>query len=100
MSSSGAAGGAAGAAAAAGAIVAQAIKASGAIIEVEAEDFQSLVNREEKPLIVVSRGGMFRKYNQYLAGCRGMFFYTRSKELLRFKGGTQVVQAKKIWIPG
>lgn len=56
MSSSGAAGAAAGAAAAAGAIVAQAIKASGAIVEVEPEDFQNLVNREEKPLIVVSRG--------------------------------------------
>ncbi len=48
MSSGGAAGGAAGAAAAAGAIIAQAIKASGAIVEVEAEDFQNLVNREEK----------------------------------------------------
>ncbi len=100
MSSSGAAGGAAGAAATAGAIVAQAIKASGAIVEVEQEEFQNLVNREEKPLIVVSRGGTFKKYYQYLAGCRGLFFYTKSTEMLRFKGGTQVVQAKKIWIPG
>ena len=82
MSSS--AGAAAGAAAAAGAIVAQAIKASGAIVEVEPEDFQNLVNREEKPLIVVSRGGTLRKYYQYLAGCRGLFFYTKSTEMLRF----------------
>ncbi len=99
MSSSGAAG-AAGAAAAAGAIIAQAIKASGAIVEVEPEHFRGLLDREEKPLVVVSRGGTFKKYYQYLAGVRGLIFYTRSADILQFKGSTQVIQAKKIWIPG
>ena len=97
--SSGAAG-AAGGAAAAGVIVAQAIKASGAIVEVQPKDFQSLIDREEKPLVVVSHKGIFKKQYQYLAGCRGIILYTRSQETLRFKGGTEVVQAKKIWIPG
>jgi len=97
---SGGAAGAAGAAAAAGAVIAQAIKASGAIVEVEPEDFRSLLEKEEKPLVVVSQGGTFKKVYQYLAGCRGLIFYTRSSEILQFRGGTQVVQAKKIWIPG
>ncbi len=97
---SGGAAGAAGAAAAAGAIIAQAIKASGAIVEVEPEGFRALLEREEKPLVVVSQGGTFRKHYQYLTSCRGLFFYTKSPEMLQFKGGTQVVQAKKIWIPG
>ncbi len=99
MSAGGAAGGAA-AAAAAGAVVAQAIKASGAIVEVEPEDFRALFDREEKPLVVVSQGGFLRKNYQYLAGLRGLVFFTKSAEMLRFKGGTQVIQAKKIWIPG
>jgi len=97
--SSGAAGGAA-AAAAAGAVIAQAIKASGAIVEVETEAFRNLVEMEEKPLVVVSEGGFLRKYYQYLIGCRGLIFYTRSAEMLHFKSKTQVIQANKIWIPG
>ncbi len=97
--SSGAAG-AAGAAAAAGAVIAQAIKASGAIVEVDPGDFRSLVDRAEKPLVVVSQGGTFRKYYQYLSGVKGLIFYAKSTETLQFKGGTEVVQANKIWIPG
>lgn len=91
--------GAAGAAAAAGAVVAQAIKASGAIVEVSPEDFISLFDLEENALIVVSQGGTFKKYYQYLAGYHGLVFYTKSSEILRFIEGTQVIQARKIWIP-
>ena len=98
MSAGGAAGGAV--AAAAGAVVAQAIKASGAIVEVEPEDFRALFDREEKPLVVVSQGGFLRKNYQYLAGFRGLVFFKKSAEMLRFKSGTKVIQAKKIWIPG
>ncbi len=94
------AGVAAGGAAAAGAVVAQAIKASGAIVKVEPEDFRALLDRGEKPLVVVSHGGFLRKNYQYLAGFRGLVFFTKSAEMLRFKSGTQVIQAKKIWIPG
>jgi len=97
---SGGAAGAAGGAAAAGIIVAQALKASGAIVEVEPGDFRSLIDRVDKPLVVVSQAGMFRKYYQYLAGVRGLIFYAKSAETLHFKGGTEVVQANKIWIPG
>ena len=97
---SGGATGAAGAAAAAGAFVAQAVKASGAIVEVEPQDFRSLLDRVDKPLVVVSQAGTFKKYYQYLSGVRGLIFYTKSPDILHFKGGTEVVQANKIWIPG
>jgi len=97
---SGGAAGAAGAAAAAGAVVAQAIKASGAIVKVEPQDFRSLVDRVDKPLVVVTQAGLFRKYYQYMAGVRGLIFYTESSDIMHFKGSTEVVQANKIWIPG
>lgn len=93
-------GGAAGAAAAAGVVVAQAIKASGAIVEVSPADFMNLMDQVEEPLIVVSQGGTFKKYYQYLAGYQGLVFYTKSPDMLQFIEGAQVVQAKKIWIPG
>lgn len=97
---SGGAAGAAGAAAAAGVVIAQAIKASGAIVEVSPDDFMNLMDQDDEPLIVVSQGGTFKKHFQYLAGYHGLVFYTKSPEMLQFIEGAQVVQARKIWIPG
>ena len=96
---SGGAVGAAGVAAGA-VIIAQAIKASGAIVEVSPDDFMNPIDQDEEPLIVVSQGGTFKKYFQYLAGYHGLVFYTKSPEMLQFIEGAQVVQARKIWIPG
>ena len=42
--------------AAAARAIAQAIKASGAIVRVSAEDFTTIVDRVERPLVVVSVG--------------------------------------------
>ncbi len=46
---------------AAGVAVAQAIKASGAIVEIKPEDFINLFNQQDKPLVVVSYGGFLQK---------------------------------------
>ncbi len=90
---------AAGAALMAGALIAQAKRAIEAIVELKPDDFKKIINDEERPLIVVSRGGFIKKYYQYLAGCNGLVFYARSVDTLQFKGGTKVIQAKKITIP-
>lgn len=91
-------GGAAGAAAAAAAI-ANAIKASGAIVNVEPKDFISIIERSDKPLIVTSPKSFWSAY-KYLTAYRGLFFYTKSSEPLRLPGDSEIIAAKKIWIPG
>ncbi len=95
------AGGAAGAsAAAAAAAIAQAIKASGAIVRVEPRDFLSILERQEGPLVVHATGGFFNTNYQYLTSYKGLAFFTKSDVPINLPGGTELVQAKKIWIPG
>ena len=89
-----------GAAAAHAAAIAQAIKASGAIVSVEPDVFIKLVSRVEKPLVVTAPGGTFRKNYQYLTAYKGLFFYTKAPALLMLPGSTEVIAAEKIWIPG
>lgn len=97
-----AAGGAAasGAIAAQAAAVARAVKASGAIVDMEPEDFLSIVRTCERPLVVVASGGSFRKHYRYLVGHKGLVFHTKSGEQLMLPGKADFVHAKKIWIPG
>ena len=93
------AGGAAAAAAAAAAI-ANAIKASGAIVNMEPADFTKVLSKADKPLVVMATGGVFKKNYQYLTGYKGLMFYTKSDQPLQFGGDVELIAAKKIWIPG
>ena len=90
----------AGAAAAAAAAIAQAIKASGVLVTVTPSDFQNLVQRQRDALVVHAVGGFFSTNYQYLMGYKGLAFYTKSSEPLVLPAGTELVQAKNIWIPG
>jgi hypothetical protein len=91
--------GASGAAAAAAAI-AQAIKASGVIVRVEPADFLSILQRQRGPLVVHATGGFFSTNYQYLTSYKGLAFFTKSPDPLDLPSGTELVQAKAIWIPG
>ncbi len=88
-----------GAVAAHAAAIAQAIKASGAIVQVEPGDFFNLVNRQREPLVVHATGGFFSSNYQYLTGYKGLIFFTKSSEPLTFPPHAEVMAAKKIWIP-
>jgi len=90
--------GAAGAAAAAA--IANATKASGAIIKVDPADFQKIIAKMDAPLIVRAEGGVISKNCQYLTSYKGLIFYTKSSSEIRFGGDIEMVLAKKIWIPG
>ena len=96
----GATGAAAGGAAAAAGAIAQAIKASGAIIRVELSDFVTILSKSESPLVVLAEGGVIKRNYQYLTGYKGLVFFTKSTIPLELKSGTEVIAAKKIWIPG
>lgn len=96
----GAPGAAAGGAAAAAAAIAQAIKASGAIVSVRPSDFMSILSRNNSPLVVVAEGGLIKKNYQYLTGYKGLVLFTKSIAPLQLKSGIELITAKKIWIPG
>jgi len=92
-------GGAAGAAAAA-AIIAEAIKASGAIVRVDPENFAALIARAGAPLVVTATGGLFSKHIQYLTSYKGLVFFTKSAKPLSLPPDVELIVADKIWIPG
>ena len=92
-------GGAAGAGAAVAAMV-QAIKASGAIVRLEPQEFRKLLDQNAEGLIVHAPGGFFSSRHRYLMGYKGLAFYTSAHEPLSIPRGCQVVEATKIWIPG
>ena len=88
------------AAAAAAAAIANAIKASGAIVNVKPEDFQRILSRSSRPLVVMAPGGLLKKNYQYLSAYKGLIFFTKSEKPLMLGGDVEIVSADKIWIPG
>ena len=91
---------AAGVAAAAAAAIAQAIKACGVLVTVLPPDFLTIVHRQKDALVVHATGGFFSTNYQYLVSYKGLAFFTKSSEPLVLPSGTEVVQAKSIYIPG
>jgi len=89
-----------GAAVAAAAVVAQAIKASGTIVQVEPEDFQRLAEHNAQGIVVHSAPKLFQPKHRYIMGYKGLAFYTKSSEPLVMPRALQTIEAKKIWIPG
>lgn len=89
-------------AAGAAAAIAQAIKASGAIVRVEPDDFLLLLSRAKanKPLVVIAQGGAFKKNYQYLTSYKGLVFFTKADAPLQLPGDTEIIAARQIWIPG
>ena len=69
-----------GAVAAAGeAAIADAIKASGAIVSVEPDDFEAILGKTESPLVVRAQGGVFTTKYYYLTAYKGLIFHTRTQ---------------------
>ncbi len=91
--------GGAGAAAGAAAAIA-AIKASGVIVIVEPDDFVGVVKRQPGALVVHATGGFFSTSYRYLTSYKGLAFYTKARAPLDLPPGTELVQAKAIWVPG
>lgn len=90
---------AAGASVAAMAAIANAIKASGVVINVKPEDFAAIVGRTEKPLVVTAEGGFFSTSYKYLTSYKGLAFYTKSRAALALPADAEVVRAQGISIP-
>ncbi len=89
--------------AAAGAVIAaaiaNAIKASGAVMRVLPEDFTNILSRVEKPLVIYNKGGFFTTKHQYLVSHKGFIFYTKTSNQLDLPKAVEVIIAESIWIP-
>lgn len=85
--------------AAVAAAITQAIKASGAIVKVEAQGFMSILSQVDKPLVVYAQGGYFSKNYQYLTAYKGLLFFTKSNTQLELPSDTELVSANRIWVP-
>ena len=81
------------------AVIANAVKASGAIVSIESKDFQYILTKSEKPLVIVSELKFFGTYYRYLTGYKGFVFYTKSRTPLDFGSNVELMTAKSIWIP-
>ncbi|HLN33610.1 MAG TPA: hypothetical protein VK395_38140 [Gemmataceae bacterium] len=68
----------AGAEAAAAAAIAQAIKASGAIVSVSPDDFLVILQRQREPLVIHATGGLFTTNYEYLTSYKGLAFFTKA----------------------
>jgi len=89
----------AGAAGAAAAAIAQAIKASGAIVRVETEAFMTLLERQDEPLVILAEGGFIGTTYRYMTSYKGFAFHTQTTKPLRLPGTVELILADKIWIP-
>ena len=79
--------------------IAQAIKASGAIVRVEPDDFLRILARSADPLVISALGGYLSGGHDYLTSYKGIGFFTNSPSPLTLPEGAEIVTAQKIWIP-
>jgi hypothetical protein len=91
--------GAAASAAAAAAAIANAIKASGAIINMESTDFMTILEKVDSHLVVCSESKFISTKYHYLTSYKGLIFYTKSATPLMLRPSAEIIYAKKIWIP-
>jgi hypothetical protein len=86
--------------AAVAAAIANAIKASGVVVQVTPADFHTILGKIEKPLVLYAKGGFFSNSYHYLVSYKGFAFFTKSSEPILLPTGVETIVAKKIWIPG
>ena len=86
--------------AAAAAVIANAIKASGVVVRVEPQDFQSILGKVDSPLVIAAKGGLFSTKYQYMVSYKGFAFFTKSLSPLELPPKVETILARKIWIPG
>ena len=87
------------AAGAAAQAVLSASRACGIFVVVDADEFSRVLDRIEKPLVVVARRGRWNVKHDYLTSYRGLAFFTRSDAPVALPEAAELVEAKKIWIP-
>ena len=96
----GAAAAGAGASVAIAAAIAQAIKASGAIVSLKPPEFRKILDRNPEGVVVIAESHWFGTTYRYLTSYKGLAFHTKSKESIPIPSTCEVIASEKIWIPG
>ncbi len=84
---------------AAAAAIQNAIKANGAIVYLEADDFMKILSRTPNPIVITAIQGVFSRKHRYLTAYQGFIFYTRTPDELSFSMPVELIVASKIWVP-
>jgi len=79
--------------------IANAVKASGAIVKVDPEEFEKILLKIDKALVVIAEGGFIGRDFRYLTSYKGLIFYTKTKTALMLDSRIEVIEAEKIWVP-
>jgi hypothetical protein len=82
------------------AAIANAIKASGAIVKVKPEDFVVILSKTDIPLVVMAESRFFGTSFKYLTSYKGLCFFAKSPEPIQLPSKAELVAANKIWVPG
>lgn len=80
-------------------VIANAIKASGVLVQVDSKDFLRIVQQSEKPLIVHASSKVIRTTHKYLTSYKGLAFYTKVNEPLLLGNNVELIESRKISIP-
>lgn len=92
--------GAAGGAAAAQAAINEAIKASGAIVRIESDEFSRLIAKMDDGLVIEKTGGSFFAGSyKYSTSYKGFIFYCKSTEQIVIPTRLEKISARRIWVP-
>ncbi|MCE3016702.1 MAG: hypothetical protein ACK56W_07125 [Pirellula sp.] len=88
------------AATAAAAASIQALKAGGVLVHVDPQEILRVVSKQSEALVVRSTFGILSTHYSYITSYKGLAFYATSPEPLAFPAGTELIDAKSIWVPG
>jgi len=83
------------------AVIAQAARANGIIVQIDREAFLNILLNQESPLVVVAPAGFlsFGPKYQFLTSYKGLAFHTTSSQMLDLPPDAEVIEAKRMWIP-
>ena len=84
---------------AADATIARAIKASGAIVRLDPNEFLKILKKTENPLVVKAPRVIWFTSEKYLTSYKGLIFYCCAKDELLLPKGCEVVTSDEIWVP-
>ena len=76
-----------------------AIRASGVVVRINAPELLTLLERSDAPLVVVGKGGTFRKHYRYLTTYKGLAFFARSPLPLAIPAHAEIITVESISIP-
>lgn len=77
----------------------QATRSFGIITQVGRETFIEIIGRQDKPLILESTGGIFRKHYRYLTSYKGITFFTKCYNAVNLPTNAEIIKVHNIRIP-